>query len=664
MATQLADREASSNAAPEAVVVRFAGDSGDGMQLTGGQFTLSSALAGNDFATFPDFPAEIRAPQGTLFGVSAFQINFGSTSIDTAGDAPDVLVAMNPAALKTNVGALKPGGLIIADTGEFTKRNLEKAKYEVNPLEDGSLAKWQVLAFDISALTLESVKPFGLGNKEALRCKNMWTLGLALWMFDRDRQPLIDWLNQKFAKNKVLADANVAALNAGHAYGETAELGGHVKKLHLGPVPTPAGLYRTITGADAVALGLVAGAQLAHLPMFFGGYPITPASSILHALVRLKEFGVTTFQAEDEIAAICAAIGASYAGQLGVTSSSGPGIALKGEAMGLAVMTELPLVIVNSQRGGPSTGLPTKTEQSDLYQAVYGRNGDAPIPVISARSPSDAFECAIEACRIAVQYMTPVILLTDGYIANAAEPWKVPNPAEYAEFPVSFLAEKNAGDTLLPYKRDAKGARPWIKPGTPGLMHRIGGIEKAVDTGHLDYSPANHQAMTDARKAKVDGIAGSIPDQDVCLGDAGGKLAVVGWGSTYGPIHQAVGRARAKGLDVSHIHVRHIWPLPQNLGELLKGYDKVLVPEMNTGQFKTVLRDQFLVDAQPLTKTSGQPFTIAEIEAAIGSYFDGLPGNAGGSDLPADKTQLPTPQSGHDDGSLHSESQSPQSSKG
>ena len=617
MATQLADPEAKSTAAPEAVVVRFAGDSGDGMQLTGGQFTLSSALAGNDFATFPDFPAEIRAPQGTLFGVSAFQINFGSTSIDTAGDAPDVLVAMNPAALKTNVGALKPGGLIIADTGEFTKRNLEKAKYEVSPLDDGSLAKWQVLAFDISALTLESVKPFGLGNKEALRCKNMWTLGLALWMFDRDRQPLIDWLNQKFAKNKVLADANVAALNAGHAYGETAELGGHVKKLHLGPVPTPAGLYRTITGADAVALGLVAGAQLAHLPMFFGGYPITPASSILHALVRLKEFGVTTFQAEDEIAAICAAIGASYAGQLGVTSSSGPGIALKGEAMGLAVMTELPLVIVNSQRGGPSTGLPTKTEQSDLYQAVYGRNGDAPIPVIAARSPSDAFECAIEACRIAVEYMTPVIMLTDGYIANAAEPWKVPDPASYKEFPVSFLTQKNAGDTLLPYKRDAKGARPWIKPGTPGLMHRIGGIEKAVDTGHLDYSPANHQAMTDARKAKIDGIAKSIPDQEVCLGNPRGKLAVVGWGSTYGPIHQAVGRARAKGLDVSHLHVRHIWPLPQNLGELLKGYDKVLVPEMNTGQFKTVLRDQYLVDAQPLTKTSGQPFTIAEIEAAI-----------------------------------------------
>ncbi len=618
MATQTAEPKESIKNSPEAVVVRFAGDSGDGMQLTGGQFTLSSALAGNDFATFPDFPAEIRAPQGTLFGVSAFQINFGSTEIDTAGDAPDVLVAMNPAALKTNVGALKPGGLIIADTGEFTKRNLEKAKYEVNPLEDGSLSKWQVLAFDISALTMESVKPFGLGNKEALRCKNMWTLGLALWMFDRDRQPLIDWLNGKFKKNPVLAEANIAALNAGHAYGETAEIGGQLHKVHLDPVETPAGLYRTITGAEAVALGLVAGAQLAHLPMFFGGYPITPASSILHYLVGLKEFGVTTFQAEDEIAAIASAIGASYAGQLGVTSSSGPGIALKTEAMGLAVMTELPLVIVNSQRGGPSTGLPTKTEQSDLYQAVYGRNGDTPMPVIAARSPSDAFDCAIEACRIATQYMTPVILLTDGYIANAAEPWKVPDPASYQDFPVKFLTERNGPDGgLLPYARDEKGARPWIKPGTPGLTHRIGGIEKNPGTGNLDYSPGAHQAMTDARKAKVDGVAKSIPAQDVCLGNTSGKLAVVGWGSTYGPIHQAVRRARAKGLDVSHIHVRHIWPLPANLGELLKGFDHILVPEMNTGQFKTVLRDQFLVDAKPYNKVSGQPFTIAEIEAAI-----------------------------------------------
>jgi 2-oxoglutarate ferredoxin oxidoreductase subunit alpha len=648
MATQVASRPAlkTEGTAPDAVVVRFAGDSGDGMQLTGGQFTLSTALAGNDLATFPDFPAEIRAPQGTLFGVSAFQINFGSREINTAGDAPDVLVAMNPAALKVNLDALKPGGLIIADSGEFTARNLEKAKYASNPLEDGSLAKWDLLAFDISALTVEAVKDFGLGNKDALRCKNMWTLGLALWMFDRDRQPLIDWLNAKFKTKPDLAAANIAALNAGHAYGETAELSGPLKKLHIDPVPAVPGLYRTITGAEAVSLGLVAGAQLAGLHMFFGGYPITPASSILHYLVKMKEFGVTTFQAEDEIAAICSAIGASYAGQLGVTSSSGPGIALKGEAMGLAVMTELPLVIVNSQRGGPSTGLPTKTEQSDLYQAVYGRNGDAPIPVIAANSPGDVFECAIEACRVAVEYMTPVILLTDGYIANAAEPWKVPDPASFQPFKVKFLEEKNAkdadgGDSLLPYKRDAKGARPWIKPGTPGLMHRIGGIEKKIDSGNIDYSPENHQAMTDARKAKIDNIV--VPDQDVSFGDATGRLAVVGWGSTFGPIRRAVDNARKKGWAVSHIHVRNIWPLPANLGTLLAGFDKVLVPEMNTGQFKTVLRDQLLVDAESLTKTSGQPFQIAELDAAIAKFFDGIPDNEGGV-VPPNDQQLPSPK--------------------
>jgi 2-oxoglutarate ferredoxin oxidoreductase subunit alpha len=615
MATAVVD-EADKRQSPlsDAVVVRFAGDSGDGMQLTGGQFTLSSALAGNDFATFPDFPAEIRAPQGTLFGVSAFQINFGSSAIDTAGDAPDVLVAMNPAALKTNVPSLKPGGLIIADEGEFNDRNLAKAKYDANPLDDGSLAKWQLLKLNISQLTMDAVKPFGLGNKEALRCKNMWTLGLALWMFDRDRQPLVDWLNGKFAKAPDLAAANIAALNAGHAYGETAELAGPLKQHHVDPAPVAPGLYRTLTGAEGIALGLVAGAQLAKLPMFFGGYPITPASAILHHLSRLKEYDVTTFQAEDEIAAICSAIGASYGGALGVTSSSGPGIALKGEAMGLAIMTELPLVIVNSQRGGPSTGLPTKTEQSDLYQAVYGRNGDAPMPVISARSPGDAFDCAIEAVRIAVQYMTPVMLLTDGYIANAAEPWAVPDLTTYEAFPVEFLTEVPEGG-FKPYGRDDKLARPWVKPGTPGLLHRIGGIEKEVDTGHINYAPGNHQAMTDIRKDKIDGI--KVPDQIVELGAEGGKLAVVGWGSTFGPIHQAVRRKRAEGLDVSHVHIRHIWPLPANLGELLKSFDKVIVPEMNTGQLKTVLRDQYLVDAKPVNKVSGQPFTIAEIEAAI-----------------------------------------------
>jgi 2-oxoglutarate ferredoxin oxidoreductase subunit alpha len=606
--------EASANPPAESVVVRFAGDSGDGMQLTGGQFTLSTALAGNDLATFPDFPAEIRAPQGTLFGVSAFQINFGSTSVDTAGDAPDVLVAMNPAALKVNVQHLKPGGLVIADTGEFGDRNLAKAKYDANPLDDDSLAKWQVLKLDISQLTLDAVKPFGLGKKEALRCKNMWTLGLALWMFDRPRTPIIEWLKAKFAKAPELAEANIAALNAGHAYGETAELGNMVGQLHVPAAPVEPGLYRTVTGAESIAYGLVAGAQLSGVPMFFGGYPITPASAILHHLSRLKEFGVTTFQAEDEIAAVAASIGASYAGQLGVTSSSGPGIALKTEAIGLAIMTELPLVVVNSQRGGPSTGLPTKTEQSDLYQAVYGRNGDAPMPVIAARSPADAFDCAIEACRIATQYMTPVMLLTDGYIANAAEPWKVPDISGYEPFPVSFLEDVPEGG-FLPYGRDEKLARPWVKPGTPGLLHRIGGIEKRSGTGNIDYDPANHQRMTELRRDKVAGIA--VPDQQVELGGTSGTLAVVGWGSTFGAIHQAVRRARKRGLDVSHIHIRHIWPLPSNLGDLLKNFDHILVPEMNTGQLKTVLRDQFLVDAKPLNKVSGQPFLIGEIEAAI-----------------------------------------------
>ncbi|CAM3065912.1 2-oxoglutarate ferredoxin oxidoreductase subunit alpha [Sphingomonas antarctica] len=617
---ELTLEEANANPAPENLVVRFAGDSGDGMQLTGGQFTLATALAGNDLATFPDFPAEIRAPQGTLFGVSAFQINFGSTAIETAGDQPDVLIAMNPAALKVNVQQLKTGGLIIADEGEFTARNLAKAGYEVSPLTDNSLAKWQVIAFNISQMTLDAVKPFGLGNKEALRCKNMWTLGLACWMFDRERGPLVDWLKTKFASAPVLADANIAALNAGHAYGETAELGPSVKQHSMPAAPAEPGLYRTVTGAEAIAMGLVAGTQLAGLKMFFGGYPITPASAILHYLSRLKEFGVTTFQAEDEIAAISSAIGASYAGSLGVTSSSGPGIALKGEAMGLAIMTELPLVIINSQRGGPSTGLPTKTEQSDLYQAVYGRNGDAPMPVIAARSPSDAFDVAIEAVRLAVRYMTPVMLLTDGYIANAAEPWKVPDTDAFEPFPVTF-AEAREGEHFLPYGRDEKLARPWVKPGTPGLIHRIGGIEKAVETGHIDYSPANHQAMTKFRRMKIDGIADDIPPQDVTLGEDRGKLVIVGWGSTFGPIHQAVRRQRAKGRDVHHIHIRHIWPLPRNLGALLKNYDRVVVPEMNSGQLKTVLRDQYLVDARSIAKVSGQPFRIAEIEAAIESYL-------------------------------------------
>jgi 2-oxoglutarate ferredoxin oxidoreductase subunit alpha len=614
----IADRELPP-LAPEAVVMRFAGDSGDGIQLTGSQFTLSTALAGNDLATFPDFPAEIRAPQGTTFGVSAFQINFGSTSIETAGDVPDVLMAMNPAALKVNLAALRPGGLIIADTGAFDERNLEKAEYASNPLEDSSLAPYQVVALDISRLTLEAVKPLGLSNRDGLRCKAMWALGLALWMFDRDRQPLIDALQAKFgAKSDKLVAANVAALNAGHVYGETAEIGTPLKQVRVAAAEMAPGLYRTVTGGETIALGLVAGSQLAGLPLFLGSYPITPASQILHYLARLKEYDVTTFQAEDEIAAICSAIGASYAGQLGVTTSSGPGVALKGEALGLAIMSELPLVVVNSQRGGPSTGLPTKTEQSDLYQAIYGRNGDAPLVVIASRSPSDCFDAAIEAVRLAVQFMTPVILLTDGYITNAAEPWCIPDLTTHQAFPVEFSTAVPTEGRINPYQRDPQTLkRLWIKPGTPGLTHRIGGIEKGFSTGEISYDAANHQKMTDTRKAKIDGIANFIPEQEVSLGEARGKLAVVGWGSTYGAIQQAVRRVRARGGDVSHIHVRHLWPLPRTLGALLKNYERILVPELNTGQLKTVLRDQFLVDAQPLSKVSGQPFKIAEIEVAI-----------------------------------------------
>src|SRR5215472_2926696 len=580
----------------DSVVVRFAGDSGDGMQLTGGRFTLSTALAGNDLATFPDFPAEIRAPQGTTFGVSAFQINFGSVSIETAGDAPDVLMAMNPAALKVNLADLRAGGLIIADTGAFDQRNLTKAGYAADPLEDGSLAPYQVVGLDISRLTLEAVKPFGLGNRE----------------------PVIQWLKSRFGGQSQLLEANIASLNAGHAHGETAELGPALSQCRVPPAAMAPGLYRTVTGAEALALGLVAGSQLAGLPIFFGSYPITPASPILHHLARLKEYDVTTFQAEDEIAAICSAIGASYAGHLGVTSSSGPGLALKTEALGLAIVSELPLVVVNSQRSGPSTGMPTKTEQSDLYQAVYGRNADSPLVVLAARSPSDCFEVAIEAVRLAVAFMTPVILLSDGYIANAAEPRRLPDPEALEPFAVEFYNRAPTEGRINPFQRDPQTLkRVWIKPGTPGLMHRIGGIEKSFATGDISYEPDNHQQMTDTRKAKIDGIADFIPEQAVSLGQAGGKLAVVGWGSTYGAIHQAVARSRARGADVSHIHLRHLWPLPRNLGPLLRGYERVLVPEMNTGQLKTVLRDQYLVDAKPCNKVSGQPFRIAEIEAAI-----------------------------------------------
>jgi len=596
-------------------VVRFAGDSGDGMQFIGSQFTQSTALCSNDLATFPDFPAEIRAPAGTTFGVSAFQINFGATVIKTSGDDCDMVVAMNPAALKVVLPELKLGGLILVDSGTFTERNLHKAHYDTNPLEDGSLTPYRLIELDISAMTLEAVKEFGLGKKEALRCKNMWTLGLVYWMYNRDRQVTIDWLNVKFTNLPDLAAANIAALNAGHAFGETAEIPDGVHGFSIGKADIAPGEYRTVTGAEALSWGLVAGAKLAGLKMTFCSYPITPASSLLHTLCNLMDYDVVTFQAEDEIAAVCTAIGASYAGSLGVTSSSGPGIALKAEAIGLAISAELPLIVVNSQRAGPSTGMPTKTEQSDLHQAVFGRNADSPLVVVASRSPSDCFDVAIEAVRLSVKYMTPAILLTDGYIGNAAEPWLIPDFESFESFPVEFRTDPEG---YQPFLRDEKTlARPWATPGTPGLEHRIGGLEKDFDTGHISYDSANHQRMTEIRAAKINGIADDIPLQTVEEGDDKGEMAVVGWGSTFGPINRAVSALRDEGGKVSHIHIRHIWPLPKNLGDLLEGFDQVLVPELNKGQLSTVLRSQYLTDAQTLSKVSGQPFKISEIEAAI-----------------------------------------------
>ena len=596
-------------------VVRFAGDSGDGMQFIGSQFTQSTALCSNDLATFPDFPAEIRAPAGTTFGVSAFQINFGATVIKTSGDDCDMVVAMNPAALKVVLPELKLGGLILVDSGTFTERNLHKAHYHTNPLEDGSMTPYRLIELDISAMTLEAVKEFGLGKKEALRCKNMWTLGLVYWMYDRDRQVTIDWLNVKFTNLPDLAAANIAALNAGHAFGETAEIPDGVHGFSIGKADIAPGEYRTVTGAEALSWGLVAGAKLAGLKMTFCSYPITPASSLLHTLCNLMDYDVVTFQAEDEIAAVCTAIGASYAGSLGITSSSGPGIALKAEAIGLAISAELPLIVVNSQRAGPSTGMPTKTEQSDLHQAVFGRNADSPLVVVASRSPSDCFDVAIEAVRLSVKYMTPAILLTDGYIGNAAEPWLIPDFESFESFPVEFRTDPEG---YQPFLRDEKTlARPWATPGTPGLEHRIGGLEKDFDTGHISYDSANHQRMTEIRAAKINGIADDIPLQTVEEGDDKGEMAVVGWGSTFGPINRAVNALRDEGGKVSHIHIRHIWPLPKNLGDLLEGFDQVLVPELNKGQLSTVLRSQYLTDAQTLSKVSGQPFKISEIEAAI-----------------------------------------------
>ena len=619
MATKLASSESAGKAprkSLDSVVIRFAGDSGDGMQLTGTQFTQSTALMGNDLATFPDFPAEIRAPIGTTYGVSAFQINFASYDIMTPGDAPDVLVAMNPAALKVHLRDVPKGGTIVVNTDTFNNRNIAKAGYAADPLEDGTLDNYVVISIEIQKMTLAAVNGLGLSNKEAVRCKNMWALGLMCWMYDRDRQPTVDWLNQRFGERApALAAANIAALNAGHAYGETAELPSGAQAYVVPKADVQPGIYRAVTGTEAIAWGLVTGAHKAGLPLFLGSYPITPASALLHTLSNLKQYGVTTFQAEDEIAAVCSAIGASFSGAIGVTSSSGPGIALKTEAIGLAFAAELPLVVVNSQRGGPSTGLPTKTEQSDLFQAVYGRNADSPLPVLASRTAGDCFFTAIEAVRLAVKYMTPVILLTDGYLANAAEPWEIPDVDDIPDFKVALRTDPEG---FHPFLRDDKTlARNWAVPGTPGLMHRIGGIEKSYETGHISYDPDNHHRMTKVRAAKVDGIANDIPEQEVAIGPSSGKLAVVGWGSTFGAINQAVGRVNAAGLDVAHVHIRHIWPLPRNLGDLLRGYEKILVPEMNDGQLVTVLRAQYLVPAEGLNQISGLPFKVSDLEAAI-----------------------------------------------
>mgnify|MGYP001232761209 CR=1 FL=1 len=600
-------------------VVRFAGDSGDGMQLTGSNFTQATALYGNDLATFPDFPAEIRAPAGATFGVSAFQIYFGADEVTTAGDDLDVLVVMNPAALITNLKDLLEGGLIIADKGAFTNRNLARAGYTTNPLEDGSLDAYRLISIDITKQVVASVEPFGLSHKFAVRCKNMWTLGLVMWLFDRDKQTTIDNLNEKFAVKQDIAKANIAALNAGNSFAETAELPSGIEVYKIQKADVLPGLYRNTTGSEAMALGLIAGGQLANIPLTFASYPITPASSLLHTLSAHKEFDVVTFQAEDEIAAVCAAIGASFAGSLGITSSSGPGISLKGEAISLACATELPLVVVNTQRGGPSTGLPTKTEQSDLYQALYGRHADTTLPVLASSTPGDCFDVAIEAVRLATKFSTPVLLLSDGYLANASEPWIIPDLNDYQDFPV--VHETNP-EGFSPANRDEDTlARVWAKPGTPGLEHRIGGIEKDFETGDISYDSDNHQKMTAVRKAKIDGIDRFIPEQAVSLGSTQGELVVVGWGSTFGAIHQAVKQCRASGSDVSHIHIRYLLPFPANLGELLKGYKKVLVTEMNTGQLVEVLKSKFLIEMQQLNKTSGQPFKIREIVDAIHSLL-------------------------------------------
>lgn len=594
------------------VIIKFAGDSGDGMQLTGTQFTNTTALFGNDLSTFPDFPAEIRAPQGTLAGVSGYQLHFGSINIYTPGDSCDVLVTMNAAGLKANLKNVKKGGTIIANTDGFDPKNLRLANIPEaeNPIENGSLDGYKLIKIDVTKLTRSALEGSGLGTKEIDRSKNMFVLGFLYWMYNRDLTLSIKFLEEKFSKKPDILAANIKLLQAGYAYGETTET--IETRYQVNPAPMKPGIYRNIMGNQALAIGLVAASEQSGLPIFYGTYPITPASDILHELSKYKNFGVRTFQAEDEIAAICSAIGASFGGALGITASSGPGIALKGEAMGLAVMLELPLVICNIQRGGPSTGLPTKTEQSDLLQAMYGRNGEAPLPVIAAATPADCFHTAMEACRIAVEFMTPVMLLSDGYIANGAEPWQFPQQKDLPTIKVDFLQEKN-GEKFLPYKRDEKLSRPWAIPGTPGLEHRIGGLEKQHETGNISYDNENHEFMVKLRQSKVDKVADYIPLQKMDNGNEKGKLLVVGWGSTYGAIKSAVLQARTKGYDVSHAHIKYISPFPKNLGELLYNFEKVLIPEMNTGQLIMMIRSKYLVPAVGLNKIKGIPFEAGEI---------------------------------------------------
>ena len=602
-------------------VVRFAGDSGDGMQLTGDRFTTQSALAGNDLATLPDFPAEIRAPAGTLAGVSSFQLHFSDQDIHTAGDRPDVLVAMNPAALQKHLEALKPGGTLILNADAFAKRNLAKAGYETNPLEDGSLTDYQVHEVRLTDLTVgaiqEQIEAGELNKKEAERCKNMFALGLVSWMFHRSLDDTEQWLTTKFAKRPELAKANIAALRAGRNYGETTEaftFTYEVKPARLRP-----GRYRNITGNQALAYGLVAASVRSGLPLFYGSYPITPASDILHELSRQKHFGVSTFQAEDEIAAIGSVIGAAFGGSLAVTASSGPGIALKAEAMGLALTTELPMVVVNVQRGGPSTGLPTKTEQSDLLQVLYGRNGEAPLPVVAASSPADCFHAAIEACRIALTHRTPVVLLSDGYLANSAEPWLLPDVDDLPDLHVPFTTQPNGEDgDFLPYLRDPDTlARPWAVPGTAGLEHRIGGLEKADVTGNISYDAANHQRMTELRAAKVEKVGESLPPTVVEDPSGDADVLVVGWGSTEGPIRAACHELRQHGRAVARVHLRHLAPLPHDLEEILRRYPRVVCPENNSGQLAMLLRSRTLVDVQAYNRVTGQPFATAELVEAI-----------------------------------------------